>query len=154
MHVRVCVRACVRACVIRSHLASQVLLHPLHSPWLLRVMSSTLLQKEHNLLAKLRSWAVENLDETIQKTVSVSTEVNRETALAAADICLTEVRTLFDLNIFTVHSFEEHDLQQQTELLRQDALNVASFVNQAMSDTIDRYHKDGILMPCRRLAFV
>ena len=145
---------CVRACVIRSHLASQVLLHPLHSPWLLRVMSSTLLQKEHNLLAKLRSYAVQNLEETIQKTVSLSTEVNQETALAAAYICLTEVRTLFDLNIFTVHSEEEHDLQQQTELLRQEALNVASFVNQAMSDTIDRYHEDGILRPCRRLAFV
>ena len=107
-------------------------------------MSSTLSQKEHNLHAKLRSWAVENLEETIQKTVSLSTEVNQETALAAAYICLTEVRTLFDLNIFTVHSFEEHELQQQTELLRQDALNVASFVNQAMSDTIDRYHEDGI----------
>ena len=74
----------------------------------------------------------------------MASEVNQETALAAAYICLTEVRTLFDLQIFTVQSFEEHALQQQTELLRHDARNVASFINQAMSDTIDRYRADGI----------
>ena len=117
-------------------------------------MSSTLLQKEHNLHANLRSWAVDNLDKTIKKTPSLASEVNQETALAAAYICLTEVRTLFDLQIFTVQSFEEHALQQQTELLRHDARNVASFINQAMSDTIDRYHADGILLPCKPSAFV
>ena len=117
-------------------------------------MSSTLLQKEHNLLAKLRSYAVQNLEETIQKTVSLSTEVNQETALAAAYICLTEVRTLFDLNSFTVHSEEEHDLQQQTELLRHAVRHAVSVVNQAVSDTKDRYYQDGVLLLCRRLAFV
>ena len=82
----------------------------------------------------------------------MASEVNQETALAAAYICLTEVRTLFDLQIFTVQSFEEHALQQQTELLRHDARNVASFINQAMSDTIDRYHADGIFVALQTIS--